>query len=106
MKMIKNVSAIAVVAFAVGVVPSAARGADAMVQPTYKRYASCAKMHKDYPRGIAHPNARVAKGSKYVWDYHDDNKYKYRPSLINADAYNTQSGVRDRDKDRIACEVE
>jgi hypothetical protein len=103
---IRSLAAAIALSLAVGTIPSQSVGIGAVSPPTYKRYSSCAKLHKAYPRGIAHPSARVARGSKYVWDKHPQGrKFKYRPSLISASAYNKQSRVRDRDKDKIACEI-
>ena len=71
---LKSVVSVIVLALAVGTIPTAATGASSAAAPTYKRYTVCAKLHKDYPRGIAHPRARVAKGSKYAWDKHPGGK--------------------------------
>ena len=63
------------------------------------------KLQKDYPRGIAHTKYRVSKNSKYVYSRINGKKVKYRPSLISDKAYTTQSLVRDRDRDKVACEL-
>lgn len=92
--------------------PSAATAAGTMAVPTHghhghhsQHYSSCATMHQDYPRGIAHPKHRVSKKSKHVWVRVHGERVKYRPSLISAKAYNAQSRARDRDRDLVACEL-
>lgn len=72
--------------------------------PTAK-YTSCAKLNKVYPHGVAHPSARVSKGSKYVWDKRPDGKHKLRPSKIDATLFNNLYKSFDRDGDKIKCEV-
>lgn len=69
------------------------------------KYTSCAKLNKVYPHGVAHPDARVSKGSKYVWDKRPDGKHKLRPSKIDATVFNNLYKSFDRDGDKIKCEV-
>jgi hypothetical protein len=69
-----------------------------------KTYPTCAKLLKDYPRGIAHPRARVSPTSgKIVWNKTGTTREKYKVSRVNRALYNANT-ARDRDKDRVACE--
>ena len=84
-----------------GVGVTAAAPADAA---TYRTYSTCAKLHQDYPRGIAHSKYRIGS-TKYVYQTISGRKVRYRPSLISDKAYNQQSLARDRDRDKVHCEV-
>jgi hypothetical protein len=69
-----------------------------------KTYPTCAKLLKDYPRGIAHPRARVSPTSgKIVYNKIGTTKEKYKVSRVSRALYNANK-ARDRDKDSVACE--
>ena len=93
------VTAAAVTLAGVGV--TAAAPAEAT---TYRTYSTCAKMHQAYPRGIAHSKYRIGT-TKYVYQTINGKKFRYKPSLISDKAYNQQSSARDRDRDKVHCEV-
>jgi hypothetical protein len=102
---LKRASALAVAVLAFGSLSGIAQAAQPESVPAAK-YTNCKQLNKKYPYGVAHPKARVKAGSKYVWDKRSDGKkYKHRPSVINADLFNSLYKSFDRDKDNIKCEV-
>ena len=104
MKM-RNAAAALALAVAMGTIPGAASGVDAVAMPgAAKQYTNCTALKKDYPRGIAATKYRVSKNSDYVYSRVNGKKVKYRPSLINDKAYYKQKNRSDMDDDFVACE--
>lgn len=97
-------SATAVIAAAVVSFGITGVAADPVPAEAAKTYKLCAQLLKDYPRGIAHPKARVKPTSgKIVWNKQGTKRVQYKVSRVSRALYNANK-ARDADKDRVACE--